>query len=174
MQLKQWLRTRTGQMRPAERAAIGRQYTELAPAAASANDVRDKYQRGLMLLLYGALAVLFIVCANVASLMLVRATARRQQTALSIALGAGRAQVVRQTLAFSVTVALLGGLGALAVSYATTNMMLALAFRGSEYVPLDASPSLPVLGFAFAISLIAGVVFGSAPAWFSIHDRQPD
>ncbi len=169
VELKQWLQTRTGRMRPNQRAAIGQQHTELAPAAASANDVRDRYERGLMLLLYSALAVLFIVCANVASLMLVRATARRQQTALSIALGAGRAQVVRQTLAVSITVALLGGLGALAVSYATTNMMLALAFRGSEYVPLDASPSMPVLCFAFAISLIAGVVFGSAPAWFSIH-----
>ena len=122
-----------------------------------------------MLLLYAALAVLFIVCANVASLMLVRATARRQQTALCIALGARRAQIVRQTLAVSITVALIGGLGALAVSYATTNMMLALAFRGSEYVPLDASPSVPVLCFAFAVSLITGIIFGSAPAWFSIQ-----
>jgi predicted permease len=167
VELKQWLQTRTGQMRPVERAAIARQHTELAPAAASANNVRDRYGRGLMLLLYASLAVLFIACANLACLMLVRAAARRQQTALSIALGAARAQVVRQALAFSITVALLGGLAALAVSYAVTNMMLGLAFRGSEYVPLEASPSLPVLGFAFAVSLIAGTVFGSAPAWFS-------
>ncbi len=169
VELKQWLRTRTGQMMPNDRAAITQQHTELAPAAASANDVRDQYQRGLMLLLYAAVAVLFIVCANVASLMLVRATARRQQTALCIALGARRVQIVRQTLALSITVALIGGLGALAVSYATTNMMLALAFRGSEYVPLDASPSVLVLCFAFAVSLITGIIFGSGPAWFSIQ-----
>ncbi len=169
VELKQWLRTRTGQMRPNERSQIAQQRTELAPAAASTNDVRDQYERGLMLLLYAAVAVLFIVCANVASLMLVQATARRQQTALCIALGARRAQIVRQTLALSITVALIGGLGALAVAYATTNMMLALAFRGSEYVPLDASPSVLVLCFAFAVSLITGIIFGSAPAWFSIQ-----
>jgi predicted permease len=169
VELKQWLQTRTGQMTPKQRAAIGQQHTELAPAAASTNNIRDQYEHGLMLLLYAALAVLFIVCANVASLMLVRATARRQQTALCIALGAGRAQIVRQTLAVSITVALLGGLGALAVSYATANMILALAFRGLEYVPLDASPSMPVLCFAFAVSVVTGVLFGSAPAWFSIH-----
>jgi predicted permease len=169
VELRQWLQTRTERMLPNDRAVIAQQRTELAPAAASANNVRDQYEHGLMLLFYAAVAVLFIVCANVASLMLVRATARRQQAALCIALGAGRAQVVRQTLAVSITVALLGGLGALAVAYATTNMILALAFRGSEYVPLDASPSMPVLCFAFAISLITGIVFGSAPAWFSIH-----
>jgi predicted permease len=167
VELKQWLQTRTGQMTPNQRAAIGLQHTELAPAAASSNEIGDQYGRGLMLLLYASLAVLFIACANVACLMLVRAAARRQQTALSIALGARRTQVVRQALAFSITVALLGGLAALAVSYAATNMMLGLAFRGRGYVPLDASPSLPVLGFAFALTLIAGVVFGGAPAWFS-------
>ncbi len=167
VELKQWLRTRTGQMLPNDRGAIGKQRTELAPAASSTNNVSDQYERGLMLLLCAALAVLFIVCANVASLMLVRATARGQQTALCMALGARRSQVVRQTLAISITVALIGGLGALAVSYAVTNMILALAFRGAEYVPLDASPSLPIMAFAFAVSLITGIVFGGAPAWFS-------
>jgi predicted permease len=174
VELKQWLRTRTGQMRPEERAAIGQQRTELAPAAESANDIRDNYGQGLKLLMYAALAVLFIVCANVASLMLVRATARKQQTAVCIALGARRSEIVRQTLAVSVSVALIGGLGALGVSYATTKMILALAFRGAEYVPLGASPSLPVLAFAFLVSLITGIVFGGAPAWFSSHANPVD
>jgi predicted permease len=169
VELKQWLRTRSGEMLPNDRAVIGQQRTELAPAAESANNVRDTYGRGLMLLLYAAIAILFIVCANMACLMLVRATTRRPQTALCFALGARRSQVVRQTLAVSITVALIGGLGALAVAYATTNMMLALAFHGSEYVPLDASPSAPVLCFAFAVSLITGIIFGSAPAWFAVQ-----
>ncbi len=167
VELKQWLRSQASQMLPNDRAAIGQQRTELAPAAASANNISDRYGRGLILLLFAALAVLFIVCANVASLMLVRATARSQQTALCMALGARRAQVVRQTLAVSITVALMGGLGALAVSYAVTDMMLALAFRGAQYIPFDASPSLPVMAFALAVSLITGIVFGGAPAWFS-------
>jgi predicted permease len=167
VELKQWLQSRTGQMRPEERAAIGQQRTELAPAAQSANNIGDQYGQGLKLLMYAALAVLFIVCANVAGLMLVRATARKQQIAVCMALGARRSEVVRQTLAISVVIALIGGLGALAVTYATTNMMLVLAFHWAEYVPIDAYPSLPVLAFAFLVSLITGIVFGSAPAWFS-------
>jgi predicted permease len=166
VELKQWLQSRTGQMRPEERAVIGQQRTELAPAGESTNNIGDHYGQGLKLLMYAALAVLFIVCANVASLMLVRTTARRQQTAVCMALGASRSEVVKQTFAVSVSVALIGGLGALAISYAATNMILALAFRGTEYVPLNASPSLPVLAFAFAVSLITGIVFGAAPAWF--------
>jgi predicted permease len=169
VELKQWLQSRAGTMRPEERASIALQKTELASAAQSSNDILDHYGEGLRLLMYAALAVLLIVCANVASLMLVRTTARRQQTAVCVALGSTRSEVVRQTLIVSVTIALIGGLGALAVAYATTDMMLAVAFRGARYLPIDASPSFPVLAFAFLVSLITGILFGVAPAWLSAH-----
>ena len=146
VELKQWLQTRMGRMRPNQRAAIGQQHTELAPAAASTNDIGDQYGRGLMLLLYASFAVLFIACANVACLMLVwfAAPAGGAFDRFGAARPGSAAGACLHNHGGSA-----GGLAALAVSYAATNMMLGLAFRGRGYVPLETSPSLPVLGFAF-------------------------
>jgi len=177
IELQQWLQTRIASMEkftPGAAQSIPDQRAELAPAAASANNIRDHFQKGLFLLLWAALAVLLIVCANVAGLMLVRAIARRRQTAISVALGAERAQLIRQSLVFSVTLALIGGLGALAVAYSVTSMMISLAFRGAPYVPIDASPSGPVLAFAFGASLVTGIVFGLVPAWFGSRGDPGD
>ena len=66
----------------------------------------------------------------------------------------------------------LGGLAGLAVAYAGAHAILALAFPDAKNMAIDASPSLPVLGFAFLVSLITGVLFGMAPAWLSSH-AQP-
>ncbi|MGB6687094.1 MAG: FtsX-like permease family protein, partial [Terracidiphilus sp.] len=70
----------------------------------------------------------------------------------------------------SVALALMGGAAGLSVAYAGTSLVLRLAFTNPyEHVPFDASPSLPVLLFAFAISLFTGVLFGIAPAWMTSH-----
>ena len=82
-----------------------------------------------------------------------------------MALGAPRQRLLRQTLTESVLLAILGGAGGLAVAFAGTRTILLIFFRGSRYVPINAAPSLPVLGFAFLLSLATGVVFGLAPAW---------
>ena len=89
----------------------------------------------------------------------------RAETAIRVALGAPRQRLLRQTLTESVLLAILGGAGGLAVAFAGTRTILLIFFRGSRYVPINAAPSLPVLGFAFLLSLATGVVFGLAPAW---------
>jgi macrolide transport system ATP-binding/permease protein len=87
-------------------------------------------------------------------------------------LGAGRRRLIRQILTESILLSCIGGLAGLAVAYAGSHTILALAFPDARNMPIDASPSLPVLGFAFLVSLVTGVLFGTAPAWLSSH-AQP-
>jgi predicted permease len=166
VELRQWLRGRDA-LSAAERAQIGRQKTQLSSAKAGVNDVAENYGRALNLLMAAAGFVLLIVCANVANLLLVRATAERQQQAVRIALGATRGQLVRQALISSVLLALVGGAGAIAIAYAVAHSVLRLAFRGSDYVPVSVNPSLPVLGFAVLAALITAVLCAAIPAWIS-------
>ncbi len=140
---------------------------ELSPANSGINDLRQRYEKSLNLLLLIAGAVLLICCANLANLMLVRAVARQQETSVRTALGAPRSRLIRKTLVEAVVIALLGGTLAVAVAFAGVRAMLALAMKGVEIDPLSASPSWPVLLFAFAVSLVTGAVFGAVPAWLA-------
>ena len=92
--------------------------------------------------------------------------------ALRMALGAGRRRVIRQILTESVILSCLGGLAGLVVAYAGSHTILALAFPDATHLPISASPSLAVLGFAFLVSLVTGILFGAGPAWLSSH-AQP-
>jgi predicted permease len=112
--------------------------------------------------------VLLIVCANLANLMLVRGMERRRQTSLSIALGARPSRVVRSPLIESIILSFAGGAAGLAVAFVATRLMLRAVFPqlpGAAGVPIDASPSMPVLLFALGLSIATGLAFGFAPAW---------
>ena len=136
--------------------------------------MRIAYRDGLLLLMTLASLVLFIACANVANLLLARGTALRAQTSLRLALGASRGRITGQALTGSVLLSLLGGAAGLGVAFGATRLILLLAFRGARYVPIDATPSVTVLGFAFAVSLITGLVFGMAPAWLDTRCDPAD
>ncbi len=118
--------------------------------------------------------VLLITCANIANLLLARCAARRSDVAMRMALGASRRNVMRQILTESVLLSLLGGAAGLAVAYAGSHMMLALAFPHGRNMPFEANPSVPILAFAFMVSLLTGVTFGAAPAWLSSHAQPAD
>jgi len=170
LELRQWQMSHLSEMGPEAKEAIAKQALHLTPGGGGVTQMREQYQDGLRLLLIAAGCVLLIACSNLANLLLVRSLAHNQQTAVRMALGASRVRMVRKALVESLLLGLLGGIAGLAVAYAGTSMILHLAFSGpNSYVPIEAAPSLPVLFFALAISLITGICFGVAPAWVSSH-----
>ena len=170
--LRQWMGTRPAFTDNGGAAVIPRQHVVLAPAGGGIQKLQKQTGSGLRLLMILSSVVLLIACANIANLLLARSTARRAEISVRMALGAARRRLIRQILTESILLSVIGGLAGLAVAYTGTHMMLSLAFPVSRNMPIQASPSLTVLGFAFLVSLLTGVVFGIAPAWMSSH-AQP-
>ena len=167
--LQNWIRAHPETLHAGQSAAIGQQRTEWIAAATGISALRDTYASGLRLLFMIAGFVLLIVCANLANLMLVRGMARRQQTAVCLALGAQRSRLVRQTLVESLVVAVVGSAVALALSVFGSRAMLAMVLTGTHSSPFSTSVSLPVFGFALAVAILAGLIFGCVPAWITSH-----
>jgi predicted permease len=146
---------------------LPKQFINVVPAGAGVAEMKEDYGRSLQILLSVCALVLLIACANVANLLLARAVSRRGQTALRLALGATRRQIISQALTESVLLAIAGGIAGLFVAIAAARLLLALAFRGANFLPISTAPSLAVLAFAFVLALLTGIIFGAAPAWFA-------
>src|SRR5258708_38487620 len=172
--LRQWLATRPTYSDRGGAALIPRQHVILAPAGGGIQRLQQQTGTGLRLMMILSTVVLLIACANIANLLLARCTARRSDKAVRMALGASRRRVIRQILTESVLLSLIGGAAGLAIAYAGSYMMLTLAFPGAKNMPVHAVPSPVGLAFTFLVSLLTGVVFGTAPAWLSSHAQPAD
>lgn len=170
VELKQWLRSHWGEMSANDRARFPEQTLYLRPGGAGITSMREHYEHWLQILMMVSGFVLLIVCANVANLMLVRGMERRRQTSISMALGAQTSRILSEPLSESVLLSLFAGAAGLAIAFACTDVILHFAFptfAGFASVPISASPSKPVLLFAFVVSLVTGVAFGTGPAWMA-------
>jgi len=175
--LRQWLQHDSGypsNWMPDVIRLLPRQTLDVVPAGAGVAVMKEEYGRSLQILLWVCGVVLLIACANVSNLLLVRAAGRRGQTAVRLAVGAARRQVVMEALTESVMLAIGGGMAGVLVSVAAERLLLALAFRSSHFLPISAVPSFAALAFALALSMLTGVIFGVAPAWFATRTDPAD
>ena len=153
---------------------LPKQVISVVPAGAGVAIMKEEYGRSLQILLGVCGLVLLIACANVANLLLARAAARRAQTAVRLAIGASRGQIIMHALVESVLLAIIGGMAGLLVAVAAARLLLSLAFRTAHFLPIDVTPSAMVLAFAFGLALVTGIVFGAAPAWFATRTDPVD
>ncbi|HXJ05232.1 MAG TPA: ABC transporter permease [Candidatus Acidoferrum sp.] len=140
----------------------------LVSAQGGLTGARTRYADPLYVLMLAVGIILLIACANVAGLMLARAAARQKEMAVRLALGAGRARIVRQLMTESVMLSVLGG--ALGILFAYWGAHAILSFVSSNQPrPLGFATGLDlrVLGFTVAVSLLTGILFGIAPTFRS-------
>jgi len=167
--LRQWLATQPVYTANGGDTQIRKQHVIVVPGGAGIQNLQQEAGDGLHLLTGISALVLLVACANIANLLLAKGTARRAETSIRTALGAARSVLIRQLLIESALLGITGGLIGIAIAYAGARMILNLAFPDATQMPIHASPSPIVLGFAFLLSLATGIAFGIVPAWISSH-----
>jgi len=136
----------------------------LTPAGRGVNDLRRRFSTSLFLLMGMVGLVLLIACANVAGLLMARASARQKEIAVRLSLGASRGRIVRQLLVESVLLGMAGGLAGLLVSAWASSALVHLLGSGRNPLNLSAGIDWHVLAFTAAVSILCGIVFGLVPA----------
>jgi predicted permease len=175
--LRQWMQNDSGypsNWMPGVARTLSNQVITIVPAGAGVGVMKEQYGESLEILLAVCALVMLIACANVANLLLARAVARRSQTAVRLAVGATRRHLVKQALIESLLLSLAGAAAGLFVASAAARLLLSLAFTTATFLPISTAPSPLVLGFAFALAIATGVIFGTVPAWFAVRTNPID
>ncbi|MGO8733510.1 MAG: ADOP family duplicated permease [Terriglobia bacterium] len=137
---------------------------EFLPISRGLHDLRLQYSQPLLVLMAVVSLVLLIACANIATLLLARAAARRREIGVRLTLGASRFRLVRQLLTESLLLSVIGGAAGFLLAHWGSRVLLLLMSGGAQTAGLEARPDLAVLGFCAGVSVLTGILFGLAPA----------
>ncbi|HVX67650.1 MAG TPA: ABC transporter permease [Bryobacteraceae bacterium] len=150
--------------RPKDQKAFLAKTLGLAPAATGFSDTRGSYRKALFALMTIVALVLLIACANIANLLLARASARERELAVRMAIGAARWRVVRQLMTESLLLSLAGAAGGLLLALWGSRLLVQLISTTGREVELDLTPDVRVLGFTIGAAALTALLFGLAPA----------
>jgi predicted permease len=137
---------------------------DLTPAAGGIRGVGSDLSAPLWILMTVVGLVLLVACANLANLLLAKATSREREISVRLAIGASRGRLVRQLLTESLLLSLLGGVAAVTMASWTGHAVLGLVAGGPDSIPLEGSMNFRLLAFGLALSAVAALVIGIAPA----------
>ena len=137
---------------------------EVLPGSRGLSETRNKFSKQLWILTVVVGLLLLIACANVANLLLVRASARAKEVAVRLAIGAGRGRLIRQFLTESLLLAFAGAVLGLILASWGSRLLLLMASEGTRPIPIDVSLNVRILGFTMLVALFTAVLFGLTPA----------
>jgi len=157
---------------PETKQAFLRMWLDLLPASKGRSNLREQFSNSLLVLMAIVGLVLLIACANVANLLIARATARQKEIAVRLALGASRGQIISQLLIESLMLSMAGGAAGLLLAVWIDQALVSFLPAGpTTTLAVSATPDWRILLFTLGISLLTGLIFGLVPA---LQATRPD
>ncbi len=156
---------------PESKLAFLKMFLDILPGGTGQSDLRRQFSTALLVLMGVVGLVLLIACANVANLLLARATARQKEIAVRIALGASRRRIISQLLVESLMLSIAGGTLGIVLAIVMDRALISFLPTETSTLNISTSPDWRILGFALAVSIATGVLFGLVPA---LQATRPD